>query len=79
MVVSASGPFGIKPGSFFNMKGLSAEAIARLEQTVKTSRDTLALADRLQTARDVAKALHKLELSLKVTTSLSGRFLDLYS
>lgn len=69
----------IRAETFFNLKGLDQAAVARLEKAVKTSKDTLALADQLQAVRDTNKALHRLERALKSTTGLNVRILDLYS
>lgn len=73
MVIGSNNPFGIKSDSFFNMKGLDAASMAKLEQRIKSAKDTLALADNLQFMRDSAKARQK------AATGLSSRILDLYS
>lgn len=78
-MVSLLGASNIKSDQFFNMKGLSKAAVEKLELSVKKSKETLALADQLQTMRDTAKTLHKLEMSLKSGSSIGSRILDLYS
>ncbi len=55
----------------FNMKGLSASGIARIEQSVKNAKDTLALADKLQAVRDDTRSFMKTYDQLKRTTTLS--------
>lgn len=68
---------------FFKLKGLSASAMARLEKSIKSSRDTLSIADRLQIARDNAKTLHNLEMSMKQeqkrSATRTSRLLDIFS
>lgn len=73
MVIGSGSPFGIKTDSFFNMKDLNAAGIAKLEQRIKAAKETLALADNLQTVRDSARARQK------TTSGLNNRILDLYS
>lgn len=62
---------------FFDMKKLDKAGVARVEAVVKDARDTLALADKLQGARDLRRALWTLEDSLKpraqaASSSISG-------
>lgn len=49
--------FQIDPAVFFRRDGLNEAQNARLDRSVAQARDTLALADRLQSMRDVRRSL----------------------
>lgn len=59
--------------ALFDMNNISEAGMAKIEQSVKAAKDTLALADRLQTMRDVNKTLWKIQDSLKGGLTLGRR------
>mgnify|MGYP000254970540 CR=1 FL=1 len=75
-MVSLLGANNIRTDQFFNLKGLSQSAVERLEKAVKSSRETLALADQLQAVRDTNKSIEKLERNLRYSTGINIRFVD---
>jgi hypothetical protein len=82
MVLGAPLARGIAPETFFRLKGLSAAEVSKLNTSIKSSRETLALADQLQTMRDNAKTLHELEMSVKDSLKSARRrssIMDIFS
>lgn len=78
-MVILPGANNIRPDQFFNMKGLSKAALDKLELSVKKSKETLALADQLQTLRNTNRSIEKMERNLRNSTGINVRFLDLYA
>lgn len=57
-------------GGLFDIKRMSVPQRDKIEQSLQSSRDTLALANRLQNLSDANKAIQKLERHVRNTTGI---------